>query len=180
MRKLGLGLVWVAAFAACGGGAQSSGGAKSPDSAQEGEGTAATDFTGTDVNGQNLHLGDYLGKKAVLLDFWSTFCQPCIAEFPHLKRIHSAYKDKGFTVIAISMDGPETIADVKPFVQRNALNFPVLLDEDSQIAAIYNPKKSAPLSVLIDKKGNVVKIHEGYNPGDEETLEAEVKEAVGK
>jgi hypothetical protein len=52
--------------------------------------------------------------------------------------------------------------------------FPVVLDEDSHVASIYNPKKAAPLSVLIDKTGKVVKTHEGYNPGDEDILAKEV------
>ena len=59
-------------------------------------------------------------------------------------------------------------------VQRNQLPFPVVVDEDSSISALYNPRKSAPLGVLIDRAGKVVKVHEGYNQGDERTLEVEV------
>ena len=93
---------------------------------------------------------------------------------PHLKALHEKNADKGFVVVAISMDGPESIGDVRAFVTRNQLPFPVLLDEDSSIAARYNPRKSAPLGLLIDRAGKIVKIHEGYNQGDERILEEEV------
>jgi peroxiredoxin len=153
------------------------GGAATTSAAKTG-GSAAQDFSTRDVNGKTVRLGDFLGKKAIVLNFWSTFCEPCLAEFPHIKRIHEANKSKGLVVLAISMDGPETIANVPSFVKRNDLTFPVLLDEDSHIASLYNPKKSAPLSVLIDKNGKVTSIREGYNPGDEVELEREVQDLL--
>jgi peroxiredoxin len=97
---------------------------------------------------------------------------------PHLRRIYDQHKPRGFVVVAISMDGPETVAEVPAFAKRNGMTFPVVLDEDSQIASIYNPKKSAPLSVLIDKSGKVIKVHEGYNPGDEDVIAREVAQAL--
>ncbi len=137
-------------------------------------GTLATDFTTRDVDGRTVRLSDYLGKQAVLLDFWSTFCQPCMAEMPHLRRLYDENKAKGFIVIAVSMDGPETVAEVPSFAKRNGMTFPVVLDEDSRIASIYNPRKSAPLSVLIDRQGKVTTVREGYNPGDEDFVAKDV------
>jgi len=136
--------------------------------------TVASDFSARDVDGKTLRLSDYLGKQAVLLDFWSTYCEPCLAEMPHLRKIYDEQKAKGFVVIAIAMDGPETVADVPSFAKRNGMIFPVVLDEDSHVAQIYNPKKAAPLSVLIDKTGKVFRVREGYNPGDENLVEADV------
>lgn len=153
----------------CGGAASSSGA-----SGASGQGAQAANFTARDINGKTVQLSDYLGKQVVLLDFWSTFCEPCLAEFPHLERLYQSEKGKGFVVLAISMDGPETIANVPAFAKRNNLSFPVLLDEDSHVASIFNPKKSAPLSVLIDKSGRVVKVREGFNPGDEELVAKDV------
>jgi peroxiredoxin len=70
------------------------------------------------------------------------------------------------------------VAEVPAWAKRNNVTFPVLLDEDSHIAGIYNPKKSAPLTVLIDKGGNVVYVHDGYNPGDEVALEQQVAKVL--
>jgi len=159
-----------------------SGGAESASSAAT-DGTAkaghvASDFTTRDIDGKTLRLSDHLGKEVVLLDFWSTFCQPCQAEIPHLRRLYEQHKAQGFVVIAVSMDGPETVAEVPSFARRNQMTFPVVLDEDSRIASMYNPRKSAPLSVLIDKQGKVVAVREGYNPGDEEFLAKDVARAM--
>lgn len=143
-----------------------------------GTGVTASDFSARDLEGKSVRLANYLGKEAVLLNFWETWCEPCVAEFPHLRRMYESNKDKGFLLLGIAMDGPETVANVPAFVKRNQLNFPVVLDEDSQIAAIYNPKKSAPLSVLIDKTGKITVIREGYNPGDEVYLAKEVAKVL--
>jgi peroxiredoxin len=143
-------------------------------------GAMATDFTTRDIDGKTFRLGDHLGKEVILIDFWATWCQPCLAEFPHLEKMYQEQKSKGFLVVAVSMDGSESIADVPSFARRNNVSFPVVLDEDSHIASIYNPRKSAPLSALIDRKGQVVAIREGYNAGDEVALYADVKKYLGE
>ncbi len=141
-------------------------------------GASASDFTARDIDGNTVKLSTYLGRQAVLLDFCATWCEPCVAEFPHLRRLYDTNKSKGFVVLAIAMDGPDTVSAVPAFAKRNQLNFPIVTDEDSHIAALYNPKKSAPLSVLIDKQGRVVAIREGYNPGDEDYLAKDVAKVL--
>jgi peroxiredoxin len=165
----------VVGAVACGGAGASGSGAETP----QGEGavssgTVASDFSARDTQGKTHRLADYLGKKAIVINFWATWCEPCVAEFPHLRRLYTEHKDQGLIILGVAMDGPETVANVPAFVSRNQINFPVLLDEDSQVAAIYNPKKSAPLSVLIDKQGRISTIREGYNPGDEDFLARDV------
>lgn len=142
-------------------------------------GNTAQDFTARDADGNTFRLSDHIGKQVVLIDFWATWCQPCLAEMPHLEKMYDDYKSKGFLVVAVSMDGPESIADVPAFAKRNQMNFPVLLDEDSSIASIYNPRKSAPLSAIIDKTGRITAVREGYNPGDEAYVLQDVQKALG-
>lgn len=143
-------------------------------------GATAEDFTATDVNGGGtFHLSDHIGKQVVLIDFWATWCSPCLAEMPHLEAMQDKYKKNGLLVVAVSMDGPESISDVPAFAKRNNMNFPVLLDEDSSIASIYNPRKSAPLSAIIDKSGRITAVREGYNAGDEAFVEKDVQKALG-
>lgn len=147
--------------------AQASGGAA-------GSGTIAPDFTASGVDGKTFRLSDHLGKSVVLLDFWSTFCEPCKAEFPHLQALYDQDKSQGLVVVGVAMDGPETIADVHSFVKRFQLNFPVVTDDDSRIASLYDPKKSMPLSVLIARNGHIAVVREGYNPGEEKLVAADV------
>ncbi len=158
----------------------SSQGASSPSASDDiaPAGTRAPDFTGRDTSGRTFRLSDHLGKEVVLLDFWATFCEPCKAEFPHLRAMYDAQKGKGLLVVGVAMDGPETSADLPAFVRRFNIDFPVVVDDDSRIASLYDPKKSMPLSVLIDRTGAIAVVREGYNPGDEKLVEADVQKAL--
>jgi peroxiredoxin len=165
------------AFAiACGGAAQSAPGSGAV--AAGPSGTVAPDFTARDVDGKTFRLSDHLGKEVVLLDFWSTFCEPCKAEFPHLGAMYQKDKARGLLVVGVAMDGPESVAEVPAFVKRYGIGFPVVIDEDSRIASLYDPKKSMPLSVLVARSGHIVVVREGYNPGDEKLVAADVAKAL--
>ena len=156
---------------ACGGAAGSPG-AKS-------SGTAY-DFSLDDIRGQRFQLSDHLGKEVILVDFWATWCDPCKAEIPHLARIYDKHKAKGFLVVAVSIDGPESLAQVRGDAEQLHMPFPVVLDTESRVVAQYNPRRSAPYSVLIDRKGNIVKIHDAYVAGDELAIEKEVEEELAR
>jgi peroxiredoxin len=168
----------VLAMGACGGAAGTAP-TPSPGSASAvGSGAVAPDFTARDLDGQTFRLADHLGKEVVLLDFWSTYCEPCKAEFPHLRAMYEAQKARGLLVVGVAMDGPESIADVPAFAKRHRVDFPIVLDDDSRIASLYDPKKSMPLTVLIGHDGRMAVVREGYNPGDEKLLAADVAKAL--
>ena len=134
-------------------------------------GPKAPDFTLPSLDGSNISLSDYVGKKVVLIDFWSTTCDPCMVEMPHLVELYKKYKDKGFIVLAVTLDGPESRAQVSSVVHDKGMVFPVLLDEETTVVSRYNPKKEMPFSVVIDRGGGIVSKHGGYTPGDEKKLE---------
>jgi peroxiredoxin len=162
---------------ACAGGGP---GGPAPATAGSPGSTVAPDFTARDIEGKTFRLSDHLGKEVVLLDFWSTFCEPCKAEFPHLRAMYDRDKDKGLLVVGVSMDGPESIAEVPAFVRRYGIDFPIVLDDDSRIASLYDPKKSMPLSVLIARDGRIAVVREGYNPGDEKLVATDLARALGQ
>ena len=174
------------ALVACGGGAggagpSTSGGGGSGTSSGGGDASGGssdvTDFTLNDVDGNSVSLSEYAGKgKPVIISFWATWCKPCIAEMPHLQQIYERNKA---VVLAISLDGPETEADVAPFVKSKGFTFPVLIDTETRAASLYTPRRAAPFTVIINKSGKIVKRREGFNPGDEVQLEADV-DAAGK
>jgi len=163
-----------------GGGGAGSGGSTTPGgggSEPSGGTSDVTDFTLNDVDGNSVSLSQYSGKgKPVILSFWATWCKPCVAEMPHLQKLYDAQKA---VVLAISLDGPETEAEVAPFIKSKGFTFPVLLDTETRAASLYNPRRAAPFTVIIDKGGKIVKRRDGFNPGDEVQLEADV-EAAGK
>lgn len=142
------------------------------------QGAVAPPFVTKDIEGNEILLSKHLGKDVILLNFCATWCEPCLLEFPHLRRMYDANKGKGFFIMAISMDGPETVANVPGFARRNQLNFPMATDDDSHIAALYNPRKAAPLSIVIDKAGKIVAVHEGFNVGDEDIIAKDIAKAL--
>lgn len=142
------------------------------------EGTTAPGFTLRDINNAEVKLDDYKGK-VVLMNFWATWCQPCQAEMPHLQALHDEFGPKGFTVVSVSIDDARAASMVKPLIKRNGYTFPVLLDKETTVVAQYNPDKTLPYTVIIDREGKIQNVHRGYNPGDEKKLREEVAAAVG-
>ena len=167
MRRLLLALLCAAAGCAAGS-------SSTQPQGKAGAGRAA-DFTLRDLSGRDVRLSDYLGKNVILLDFWATWCVPCEAALPHVEALYKKNKDRGFVVLGIAMDDSQTVAQVAPFAQRYNLTFPVLLDEETKVVQLYNPKRTAPYQVLIGRGGAIAKERQGYNAGDEKLLEAEVE-----
>jgi peroxiredoxin len=129
----------------------------------------ASDFTLRDVDGQSVSLSTLRGN-VVVMSFWATWCGPCKEEMPHLQKMYGELKEKGLTVLSISIDDARSASRVKPFIKTNGYTFPVLLDRDSTVIGSYNPSKTLPYTVVVDQKGEVVKRHSGFNPGDEVEL----------
>jgi peroxiredoxin len=141
----------------------------------EREAAQAGDFTLRTVEGQTFRLSDHLGKQVILLNFWATWCVPCLGEMPELEKLHQRYRDQGLLVVGVSMDGPESVANVQPTVRRYGLTYPILLDEETRVVGVYNPRRDAPFSVLIDRQGRIVQRFVGYAPGDEVKLEESIR-----
>ncbi len=137
----------------------------------------APDFTLEDLNGDLFTLSDHLGEGPVLISFWATWCKPCKDELPHLQDLFEEYSDRGLTLITISADSPKTQAKVRPYVRSKGYTFPVLLDPDQEVLQLFQGT-TLPLRVLIDREGNIVDTHQGYNPGDEVALEREIVELL--
>jgi peroxiredoxin len=165
----------VAAMPTACGGASATGGAADAPASTSG---APPDFQLETLTGETVRLSDHLGKEVVLVDFWATFCEPCLASMPHLDTLYKKYKDKGFVVLGVSIDGPDSIAQVRNEVQKLGVSFPILLDQETRVVALYNPKTSAPYSVLIGKNGHVRQKREGYTTGSAAALEADIQAAL--
>ena len=117
-------------------------------------GKPAMDFQAMDLKGQQLSLKKYRGQ-VVLLDFWATWCVPCIAEMPHLKEIYDKYKDQQFEIIGISLDQTQVALD--SYIEEQNITWPQFLDNGGTVARIYNVT-GIPATFLIDGEGIVRKV----------------------
>jgi peroxiredoxin len=138
----------------------------------------AAGFTLMNIDNEKVSLADF-EDQVVLMSFWATWCGPCKEEMPHLQELYTKHKDEGFTVLSVSTDDARSASRVKPFIKKNRYDFPVLLDRESKVISQYNPSKTLPYTVIIDKKGEVVQTMAGFNPGDDKRI-AELVEGLLK
>lgn len=129
-------------------------------------------FTLKNVAGEEVRFEDVLkSNKAVLLNFWATWCPPCREEIPDLIRLQKDYGAKGFTVLGI--DVGESANKVSAFSQKFGINYPLLLDRDQQVAARYG-LVGIPTSFLVTSEGKIIgEYHEA-----KQDLFDDVKKAV--
>jgi|SRR6185437_2095501 len=126
-------------------------------------------------------LSDYRGK-VVLLNFWATDCGGCVLEIPSIINIEAAYKDKGFTVVGISMDIPyENLKDakeawgkVRPFIAKSKINYPILMGNESLFKKFGLTE--LPDTLLIDKTGRIAAVYVGIISKD--NVEANIRALV--
>lgn len=106
----------------------------------------------------------------VILAFWATWCQPCQQELSKLNELYRSMSPRGLEVYAVSIDAPDTRAQVAPWAEREQYAFPVLLDSETRVLTRYNPRGDIPYYVVLDARGQVLRDHQGYVTGDMEEL----------
>lgn len=153
--------------------------ASSPGTAPEGRGALAP-FRAKDLDNRPLDLADHLGKDVVLISFWATYCEPCKAEMPFLQRFHDRYAKDGLTIVSVALDGPDTSAEVAPYIRKQGYTFRVVLDESGDIAQALNPSATAPFAILADRTGNIVRRITGFQSSEADALEAELKTLLAR
>lgn len=136
------------------------------------EGVAAPDFTGELMDGTSITLSELQGKP-VIINFWATWCGPCVKEMPAFERLKDDFGDK-IGIIAVNCG--DDAGTVKDFVEENGYTFPVVLDEEYSISMLY-PTNSIPYTVVLDAEGKVTHISTGALDAD--TMYERYKEALG-
>jgi len=130
-------------------------------------------FKVKDVSGRTLDLDVLVKRGPVLIDFWATWCKPCLEAVPELERWYETYGPRGLTVIGVSVDGPRNLSKVRPFARRLGITYPIVTDEDERLRHLYQII-AMPTAVLIDRDGNVSTVRLGYRPGEGEEMEGSI------
>jgi len=136
-------------------------------------GQSAPAFALKDLDGKEVNLSDFKGN-VVILDFWATWCGPCVMEIPHFIELQKQYKDRGVTIVGISVD-MEGIEVVKSFVQKHQVNYPILM-ADAKVQQSYGEIQAIPTTFVIDTSGTIQKQYVGYR--DKSVFEADIKKLL--
>lgn len=129
----------------------------------------APDFVKRDLQGQQINLKTLLEKGPVVIDFWATYCKPCLKAMPKLETIHQKYEKKGLTVLGLNEDGPRGQSKVRPFLNRLKITFPIIIDADGALFKNFG-MTGCPSTVLIASDGKIVLKQVGYVPKYEDEL----------
>ena len=130
------------------------------------------DFTAKTIKGETITLSDYIGKKAVIVDLWATWCPPCQAEMPILQSLYDKYSDK-LEIIAVSQDGPGDQPKIEKFVRDKNITFKIVHDISRDISRKF-PSTAIPFLTLIGKDGKIIKTFRGFKPG----IASEIEQAL--
>ncbi len=140
------------------------------------EGGPAPDFTLPSIyEGRPVvNLADYAGK-VVYIDFWASWCAPCLTSLPLYNDLYHHYRDQGLEVLGITVDNP--IEDGLDFLADTPLDFPIPADPEGQVMDLY-AVFGMPTSFLIGRDGNIKLVHAGFRDGDIEEIEQAIVEAL--
>ncbi len=130
----------------------------------------APDFVLPDINGNDFQLSKKTGEKLILINFWATWCAPCLDEMKAMIPIYEKYKDQGFEVVSISVDDNKTAGRVPSFVNTRKYPFIILQDINNEVMKLYQTTVP-PYTAIIDTEGKIIYSHTGYRKGDEVKLD---------
>jgi peroxiredoxin len=123
-------------------------------------GRPAPEFTLPALDGQPVSLSALKGKP-IMVNFWATWCGPCVHEVPYIQETYQVWSGKGLVILAVNLG--ESLSQVQGFVQENQLSFPVLLDGGGEVAGQYGVR-AIPTTVFIDGEGITRNIKQGSYP----------------
>lgn len=113
----------------------------------------AVDFELKSIGGKTFRLSELRGK-AVLLNFWATWCPECIKEMPSLERLYKRFRGDDFIILGISID--RKASTVETFLQKNPVSYPILMDSKGDVFVKKYTLIGIPVTILIDKDGYIV------------------------
>ena len=124
----------------------------------------APDVTMTTLDGQEINLAEQNGK-VILVNFWATWCAPCRKEIPDLIDLYDRHKSDGLMVVGVALDEEGTEV-VKPFVEKEKVNYPIVVDTTETIEAKFDGMYGLPTTYVVNPQGKIVRRILGIFPVD--------------
>ena len=163
-RQLGFGLLVAAAVAL-----------SAAPAAMGAEEAEVPNFVLKDLEGKDVSLADLRAQGPVLIDFWATWCKPCLRELPKVDSLRVKYAEEKLQVVAISIDETRSVSKVKSYIKTHDYGFQVLLDPNQRTLRQLQGV-NVPYLVIISPAGERVYTHSGYREGDEKEVDRVLKE----
>ncbi len=131
------------------------------------------DFKLKNLDYREQNFNAIKGKRFTVIDFWATWCKPCLKAIPHLNKINKEYAQRGVKVLGINTDSPRNGSKVKPFARINKIKYDVLRDPNGIVTGKLNVK-AFPTLLIVNAKNEIVYTHIGFKQGDEQILRAKL------
>ena len=126
------------------------------------------------LDGKQVRLSALLEEGPLLVSFWATWCAPCKKEMIFLEKFHQKYNENSFRVLAISTDSPKSMSKVKSYIRAKKYTFLVGIAPNQEIAKKMNALLM-PTTLILNKDRKVSWYHQGFIPGDEKEIEAQIR-----
>lgn len=140
-------------------------------------GETVPSFKARTIDGsKSLALEDYRGK-VVLLDFWASWCPPCLKSLPKYNDLRREIGTANFEIVAINVD--ENTDDARKFLQKHPVSYPIAKDPKGILPGVFGVK-AMPTSYLIDQNGVVQYVHAAFKEGDIEKIKVEIQKLIAK
>ncbi len=136
-----------------------------------------SDFRLNDLDNKSVRYSEIKGKKVTVIDFWATWCKPCLRSIPKLVQLREKYQAQGVQFLGINVDGVRNLNKVKPMAHALEINYPVLIDLNNQVMSDLKIN-AMPTILVVNEKDEIVARHQGYRPGDEKVLEEEIQKLL--
>lgn len=131
----------------------------------------------TNLDGNIQKLKDHQGK-VVILDFWATYCPPCVEEIPHLKELQKKYGKENLEIVGLHVGGDEDRPKVPAFAEKLKIDYTLATPEDELTRYIFGNTSDIPQTAIFDRQGRLVKKITGFSPEIKKTLDTAVEAAI--
>lgn len=136
-----------------------------------------SEMSWTDSDQRVQKLSDLSGK-AVILDFWATYCPPCREEIPHLNSLLVKYGADNLHIVGLNVGGAEDLPRIPEFVKNTKIDYPIAFPEDELTRFIFTTRDDIPQTAVFDRKGKMVAKIVGFSPAIQKELDAAVEQAL--
>lgn len=136
------------------------------------------DFRLKDLDNRLISYEELKGSELTVIDFWATWCQPCMRSLPLLNEIYEEFKERGVSFIGVSVDGPRNQSKISPKVKSMGISYPIVRDLNSEVMSDLN-LSVVPTLLIYNREGDQEFFHEGFRPGDEDEIRSQIERLLG-